>query len=170
IAAHHGPMTLDFTRIPIGRDTVAGRTTVDRTPVHVHDLPAETDEFPRGSEIARRLDQRTVLGLPLMREGQAIGCLFLRRTEVRPFSEKQIEWLQPFAAQAVIAIENTRLFYELRQRTDDLAESLEQQTATSQVLQVISSSPGDMQPVFQSILQNATRICEAKFGVLFHFD
>jgi two-component system NtrC family sensor kinase len=125
IAAHHGPMTLDFTGAPISRDWVAGRTVVDRRPVHVHDLPAAGDEFPLGSDIARRLKQRTVLGLPLLRDEQAIGCLFLRRTVVTPFSEKQIALLQTFADQAVIAIENVRLFEAEQQRTRELAKSLE---------------------------------------------
>jgi GAF domain-containing protein len=158
IASHHGPMALDFKGAQIGRDWVAGRTVVDRVPVHVPDLTAESAEFPLGAEIAVRLEQRTVLGLPLLREGQAIGCLFLRRTEVQPFSEKQIALLQTFAAQAVIAIENTRLFSELRQRTDDLGESLEQQTATSEILQVISNSPTDTQPVFDTIVKSGLRL------------
>ena len=170
IAAHHGPMAIDFKGAPLGRDWVAGRTVVDRAPVHVADLTAEAAEFPIGAKIAARLKQRTVLGLPLLREGQAIGCLFLRRTEIRPFSGKQIALLQTFAAQAVIAIENTRLFAELRQRTDDLSEALEQQTATSEVLKVISRSPGDLVPVFQAMLANATRLCEARFGVLWLYD
>jgi signal transduction histidine kinase len=110
------------------------------------------------------------MGVPMMRENELIGVVSLYRKEVRLFTDKQIELLQNFAAQAVIAIENTRLLNELRQRTADLTESLDQQTATSQVLQVISSSPGELEPVFQAMLENAVRICEAKFGTLFRFD
>jgi GAF domain-containing protein len=106
----------------------------------------------------------------LLREGVAVGTLQIRRTEVNPFTDKQIALLETFASQAVIAIENARLLNELRQRTADLSEALEQQTATSEVLRVISSSPGELDPVFQAMLENATRICEAKFGTLFRFD
>jgi signal transduction histidine kinase len=102
----------------------------------------------------------------MLKDAEVIGAIAMYRQQVRPFGAKQIELVTNFAAQAVIAIENTRLLNELRQRTDDLSESLEQQTATSEVLQVISSSPGELQPVFQAMLQNATRICGAKFGVL----
>jgi GAF domain-containing protein len=169
VAAHHGPMTIDFAQLPIGRDTVAGRTVVDRMPVHVHDLTDAGDEFPLGRDIALRLNQRTVLSLPFLRDGQAIGCLFLRRTVVLPFSEKQIALLQTFADQAIIAIENVRLFEAEQQRTRELTESLEQQTATSDVLRVVSSSPGELEPVFEAMLANAVRICGARVGVLFRF-
>ena len=117
---------------------------------------------------------RTALGIPLLREGVPIGVFFLSRGQVNPFTEKQVELVTTFAEQAVIAIENARLLNELHQRTDDLTErtadlteALEQQTATSEVLQVISSSPGDLEPVFASMLENAVRICDAKFGNIY---
>src|SRR5262249_54404559 len=113
---------------------------------------------------------RTVLATPLLRKGVAIGAIVIRRLEVRPFTDKQIALVTNFANQAVIAIENTRLLNELRQRTDDLSEALEQQTATSKVLGVISSSPGELEPVFQAMLENAVRICEAKFGNMYLRD
>jgi hypothetical protein len=106
----------------------------------------------------------------MLKEGEAVGVITIYRREVLPFNQKQIELVENFAAQAVIAIENTRLLNELRQRTDDLTESLEQQTATSEVLKVISSSPGELEPVFQAVLANATHICGAKFGVLYRCE
>ena len=130
-------------------------------------LSPEGEEFPDGRELARRDGSRTRLAVPLLREGECIGVIALRRMEVRPFSEKQIELLQTFADQAVIAIQNVKLFEEVQAKTRDLEESLKQQTATSEVLQVISSSPGELEPVFQAMLANAVRICEAKFGALY---
>src|SRR6516165_1429384 len=158
-AAHWGAVPQDVgARFPCVRGHVSGRAVLDRKPVHVTDLHAEAEEFPEGSAFARRLGHRTIAAVPLLREGVAIGAIVLRRAEVNPFTNKQIALLETFAAQAVIAIENTRLLNELRQRTTDLTESLEQQTATSDVLQIISSSPGDLEPVFQAMLSNATRI------------
>jgi two-component system, NtrC family, sensor kinase len=167
-AAHWGPIPQAVGhRAPCVRGSVGGRTVLERKPVHVIDLQAETKEFPEGSAFAKRLGHRTTLGVPLLREGVAVGTIQLRRAVVDPFTDKQIALLKTFADQAVIAIESTRLLNELRQRTDDLTESLEQQTATSEVLRIISSSPGHLHPVFEAVLANATRLCEAKFGFLF---
>jgi GAF domain-containing protein len=156
--------------LPVSRDTVTGRAVFDRRTIHVHDLSAEDHEYPEGSRHAKVDGHRTTLATPLLREGVPVGAILIRRMEVRPFSPKQIELVTTFADQAAIAIENTRLLNELRQRTTDLTEALEQQTATSEVLRVISSSPGELEPVFQAMLQNALRICEAKSGNLFGFD
>src|SRR5262245_1733218 len=153
--------------LPVSRDTVTGRAVFDRRTIHVRDLSNEDREYPEGSRHAKVDGHRTTLATPLLREGVPVGAILIRRMEVRPFSPKQIELITTFADQAAIAIENVRLFNELRQRTDDLSESLEQQTATSEVLKVISSSPSELKPVFEAILENATRICEAKFGNLF---
>src|SRR6516165_2692429 len=110
---------------------------------------------------------RTIVTVPMLKEDKLLGAIAIYRQEARPFTEKQIDLAKNFANQAVIAIENTRLLNELRQRTDDLSESLEQQTATSEVLQAISSSPGELEPVFQAMLENAVRTCDAKFGTLY---
>ena len=155
---------------PLTRDLVIGRAMLEARLIHLLDLQAESEEFPEGSAIARRDGYRTIIAIPLMCEGYAIGTLAVRRAEARLFSDREVELLSNFAAEAVIAIENARLLTELRQRTADLSESLEQQKATFEVLKVISSSPGELEPVFRAILENATRICEAKIGILFRFD
>src|SRR5262249_47497693 len=121
---------------------------------------------PVSQALAQRFGYRTVLATPLLREGVAIGTILIRRLQVRPFTGSQIKLLETFASQAVIAIENARLFEAEQARTRELSEALEQQTATSEVLQVISSSPGELQPVFEAMLGRAARICQAKFGVL----
>jgi GAF domain-containing protein len=166
-AAHWGAIPQDIgARFPCSRGHVSGRTVLDRKPVHVIDLQAEAEEFPEGSAFAKRLGHRTTFGVPLLREGVAVGTIQLRRAEVNPFTDRQIALLGTFAHQAVIAIENARLLNELRQCTSDLSEALEQQTATTEVLSVLSSSRGELEPVFQAMLANAVRLCKASYGVL----
>ena len=146
---------------------VISRSTSDRKPV----LESLLERAVRLCDADRGLIYRQDGDvLPMLREDTIIGVIVIRRVRVQPFNDKQIALLQTFADQAVIAIENTRLLNELRQRTTDLSESLEQQTATSEVLRVISSSPSELDPVFQSMLVNAMRICEAEFGHLLLYD
>jgi class 3 adenylate cyclase/putative methionine-R-sulfoxide reductase with GAF domain len=164
-----GSVVVGGTR-PLTRDLIIGRAMLESRLIHLLDAQAESKEFPEGSAIARRTGYRTIISVPLMRESYAIGTIAVRRVEARLFSDKEVELLSNFAAEAVIAIENARLLTELRQRTADLSESLEQQSATFEVLKVISSSPGQLEPVFRAILENATRICGAKIGILFRFD
>ena len=137
IVAHEGPIpTTPVGALPL-RGTAAGRAVLDRRTIHVPDLQAEVDEYPESSVIARLYGGRTALNVPLLRGAEAIGAIAIRRTEVRPFTDRQVELLETFAAQAAIAIENVRLFNETK-------EALEQQTATSEILRVISSSPADL--------------------------
>jgi GAF domain-containing protein len=148
-------------------ETVLGRVLIDAKTIHVPDVEANPVKSSAVREWRKIGGYRTVLGVPLMREGTVIGAIVLTRIAMRPFSEKQIELVQTFADQAVIAIENVRLFEAEQQRTRELAESLEQQTATSEVLGVISKSPGELKAVFENMLGNATHICSAKFGTLY---
>jgi signal transduction histidine kinase len=159
--------------IPAAPTVPLGRVAVTKAVVHVADATKEQgylEGFPGLVAVVKLGGARTLLVVPMLKENQLVGALGLYRQEVLPFTDKQIELVEAFAKQAVIAIENTRLLRELRTRTDDLSESLEQQTATSEVLQVISSSPGELEPVFQTMLANATRICEANFGMMYRFD
>jgi GAF domain-containing protein len=134
-------------------------------------LPAYTEQHdPEVSAAVELGGIRTFLAVPMLKEDQLIGALIVYRQEVRPFTDKQIELVRNFAAQAVIAIENARLLNELRQRTTDLTEALEQQTAASEVFEVISRSPGGLEPVFQAMLEKAVRICDAKFGSILRWD
>ena len=156
-----------------GPRTALGRTVEKRQTVHVADVRAEA-AYVEGEPVfvaAVNLGGfRTLLNVPMLKDNELIGAIAIYRQEVRPFTDKQMELLTNFAAQAVIAIENARLLNELRARTDDLSASLEQQTATSEVLKVISSSPGDLELVFTAMLENATRVCEARQGFLFRTE
>ncbi|PYO06947.1 MAG: histidine kinase [Candidatus Rokuibacteriota bacterium] len=164
--AHHGSIPAgvigEFT-VPLVRGSFAGRSVLDGRIVHIADAQTEADEFPEGSESARRLGFRAILCIPLIREGVTIGAISLRDTKVRLFTDRQVALLQTFADQAVIAIENVRLFNETK-------EALAQQTATGEILRVISSSPTDVQPVFDVIVERAVRLCGARFGRVYRYD
>src|SRR4030095_2429683 len=159
VVAKYGPMPLPPILQNVTLRWPVARAVIERKTIHLHDLTTEVDDFPESPhEIT---GTRTLLVTPLLREGVPIGAINIRRPEVRPFSEKQIKLLETFADQAVIAIENVRLFKGLHARHRDLTEALEQQPATSKLLRVIASSPTDIQPVFDSIARSAARLCEA---------
>ena len=150
--AHRGAILSASVR-PLGRDWVSGRCVLDRKVIHVRDLAAAGDEFPLGRLIAQQFGHRTTLCVPLVSDTTAIGCFLLRRTVVQPFTEQQIALLQTFADQAVIAIDNTRLFDEVKARTEELSEFLQQQTATANVLKVISRSTFNLQTVLDTLVE-----------------
>jgi GAF domain-containing protein len=179
VAAHNAPPSLVEVRrhspLRPGPDPKTGfaRVVASKTVVHIADTAAEQAYIERNPVLVAAVEIggiRTILLVPMLKENELIGAFTLSRQEVRPFTDKQIALVKNFAAQAVIAIENARLLNELRQRTTDLTEALEQQTATSEVLQVISSSPGDLEPVFDKMLENAVRICDAKFGDVYRWE
>ena len=165
LVAHHGPIPqiMDW---PIERGWVTGHAVVDRAPVHIHDLHASAQEFPVGSEMALRMGHRTILVAPLLRQNEAIGAIAIRRMEVKPFTEKQVELITTFADQAVIAIENVRLFEAEQQRSRELTESLQLQIATADVLKIISRSAFDLRTVLQTLVESAARFCEADKGAI----
>ena len=165
VLAVHGPLLhigpVGQGKIPLKAEILVARAVIDKKTIHVVDLQAETKEYPAGSDLARQFGHRTIVAVPLVRSGEAIGAIAVRRTEVRPFTDRQIELLKTFADQAVIAIENTRLFEAEQASKRELQESLEYQTATAEVLGVISRSPTDVQPVFDAIASSAAKLCNA---------
>ena len=166
--AHHGPIPVVFEeQRVINRNYLAGRSVVDMVPIHVRDVFSdEGAEFPELRELSKKRGIRSILCVPLLREGESVGVIVLRRNEVQPFSDKQISLLQTFADQAVIAIGNVRLFDEVQARTRDLSEALTYQTGSANILKVIASSPTDVGPVLTAIVESACELCGAYDAVL----
>src|SRR5262249_12797469 len=156
-------------RIPIraGRGSAIGRALLERAPIQIPDVQTDPDYQLAAPKIS---DYHTIIAVPLMREGTPIGVFAMARRSVRPFTEKQIDLAATFADQAVIAIENVRLFDEVQARTEELSESLRQQTATAEVLKTISRTAFDLQRVLETLLENAVRICGAKHGMIYRYD
>jgi len=159
---------------PPVRSNLAGRAVLDRAPVHLPDVTADPEyRYPPAGAVG----WRTAVSVPMMRDGQALGAISVARAEVRPFSEHEIALLKTFADQAVIAIENVRLFTELQQKNLALTEAhaqvieaFEQQTGTAEILQVISRSPTDARPVFEAIVRSASRLCGGEYAIVTRYD
>jgi len=172
LTAHHGPVghAGDTALMRIGRDLTTGRAMLDRQTIHVADLASADDEFPRAAPFARRFGHHTILATPLLREGVAVGAILIRRRELRPFTDRQAELLKTFAAQAVIAIENVRLFQELQARTRDLTRSVEELKALGEVGQAVSSTL-DLETVLTTIVARAVQLSAASGGgVIYEYD
>jgi GAF domain-containing protein/CheY-like chemotaxis protein/tetratricopeptide (TPR) repeat protein len=173
--SHWGPVAIPADTlkngVPLNRDSVTGRAMLERKTIHIKDLLNEpSGEFSLSKQFYQTSKQRTMLVTPLLRENEVIGAIMIRRTEVNPFTDKQVALLKIFADQAAIAIENVRLFNELEKRNSEITESLEQQTATSEILRVIASSPTEIQPVLEAVAQNAARLCEANDVQIYKVD
>jgi len=177
VAMHDAPQPVveEWRKNPIIRPaptTTLGRALATKRPVQIADVLNEPQYFnvPSGytsAKLAKLAGARTILAVPMLKENELIGAIVIYRQEVHPFTDRQIELVKNFAAQAVIAIENVRLFKVEQQRTRELSETLEQQTATSEVLRIISSSPGELQPVFEAVLEKATRLCQLNSAIYF---
>jgi GAF domain-containing protein/anti-sigma regulatory factor (Ser/Thr protein kinase) len=168
VRAHYGPLPLDFSEWPIRRTWVTGRAFLDRAPVHVEDAQAPVPEFPEGGEMALRLGYRTILSVPLLRESVAVGAITIRRSEVKPFTDRQVELVRTFADQAVIAIENVRLFDEVQARTHQLAQSVEELRALGDVSQAVNSTV-DLETVLTTIVTKATQLSNTEAGAIWVF-
>src|SRR5262249_6690946 len=171
LVGHHGPIPV----LPVGDDTLPltrgvamGRAVLDQKTIHVADLQAEADEYPESR--ARSLGFRTILAVPLISASEVTGVIGIRRTEAKLFSDRQIALLETFADQAVVAIENTRLFEAGQARTRELTEALAHQTATTEILNVISRSPTQVTPVFEAIVASAAELCGATFSNIQLYD
>src|SRR5688572_23526037 len=173
VTSHEAGETDDaWTERPLDRRAISGRAVLDRCVQHIHDVtdPSEAgDVLPESQALRARTGARTFLAAPLLRGDVAIGAIFVVRNEVRPFTDREIALLETFAAQAVVAMENARLFQDLQESNRQITEALEQQTATAEVLRVIASTPTDLDRVLQSITETAARLCEAPSGALLHY-